>query len=43
MDQLNVIFSAYFSIVPYDFFVGIMAAVFCVELVLTITQFWDII
>jgi hypothetical protein len=41
MDALNLIFSSYFQVVSYDFFVGIMAAIFCAQLVLTLVSHWD--
>jgi hypothetical protein len=43
MDAVNLIFNTYFQVVPYDFFAGIMAVIFCFEFILTLTENWDIL
>lgn len=43
MDALNLIFYSFFQVVPFDLFGVILGSVFIFELVLTLTQNWEII
>lgn len=41
MSTLNLIFQAYFSVVDFSYFVGILSAVFLIEFLYTFTTNWD--
>ena len=41
--MIDAIFNAYFSVVPYGFFVAVMAFTFVAELFYTFITLWDMV
>lgn len=43
MNPLDIVFQAYFQAVSFDFFLAIMALVFILEFILTLTANFDVV